>query len=329
MDGWLTDSLLYEVDIKTSEVLFSWSAFEHVPISASHYPLTPRGNGTKESPWDFFHINAIESVNDDYLVSGRHVWSVYLVNGQDGCIEWTLEGDTGGDFGALPPKSNFRWQHFARAHNVTSSSMALSMFNNYNSEVSNGTNATVGLALHLTLPPDKSNPPSILRHLELQSEEIYSSSQGSFFPSLSNGNQLMGYGQIPVFREYGSATDGSDVRWEARIGVDNAVQNYRLFKEEWHATPEAWDPVLAIKSNGTLMCGNQTVGAGYVSWNGATDVDAWNVYTSAASNQAFSLKGKVLKRGFETMFNVPSRGCVQIGAVQGAVEIRRSNIACQ
>jgi len=35
-DGWITNSVMVEVDIETSQALFVWNALEHVPISATH-----------------------------------------------------------------------------------------------------------------------------------------------------------------------------------------------------------------------------------------------------------------------------------------------------
>ncbi|KAL9053258.1 MAG: hypothetical protein Q9162_004866 [Coniocarpon cinnabarinum] len=325
-NGYVQDCLVYEFDITTSKVLFHWSALEHIPINATHQPLiSALGNGTQEAPLDYFHMNSIDYVNGNYLISGRHTWSVYLINGKSGEIDWELNGESGASFGSLPADGHFRWQHFARAHNVTESSMALSLFNNDNSENQNQTLLTTGLVFDLTMGAALSVAPSLLRHIETPSSPLSVKSQGSYIADLENGNQLIGYGQIPVVREYGPATDGSDLRWEARFGVDNIVQNYRAFKETWHATPAAWDPVLVLgKIPSESGCSS---GAGFVSWNGATDVAAWDVY-GGSTNESLELLGQVAKRGFETVFNVPRSGCVQVEAVQEGQGIRRSNIAC-
>lgn len=63
----------------------------------------------------------------------------------------------------------------------------------------------------------------------------------------------------------------------------------------------------------------------FVSWNGATDVQEWNVYVNAG------LCGKVNRAGFETMVRLEGLGdqdCVRVAAVQGGEEIRTSNIVC-
>lgn len=72
--GWIVDSLIFELDVETWDVLFSWKAADHVPLSSSHQPLKIEGTtyGTKSAPWDWFHVNAVDLVGEDYLVNARH-----------------------------------------------------------------------------------------------------------------------------------------------------------------------------------------------------------------------------------------------------------------
>jgi hypothetical protein len=57
--GWVWDSQFYEVDIKTGDVLFRWSALDAgVAISESFQPLLT--TGTWASPYDYFHINSLQ-----------------------------------------------------------------------------------------------------------------------------------------------------------------------------------------------------------------------------------------------------------------------------
>lgn len=317
-NGWITDSLVFELDIETWDVLFSWKALDHVSPTMSHQPLAIKAlnitYGTKAAPWDWFHVNSIDFVGDDYLVNGRHTWTTYLVSGTDGSVIWSIEGENGGSFGALPADGTFKWQHYARAYNVTESSLDLSLFDNHNSGIDNGTAPSSGLVYHLELPASKSYTPQLTRKIETPSDEIYAESQGDYIPDLCNGNQLVGYGQITITREYGPATDGSDLRWQAQFGDFNTVQSYRAFKDTWAGTPADWDPSLVVED-----------GYAYVSWNGATEVTEWNVYTTASSGTA--LKAVAAKRGFETVFRVTNGAAtVQVGAVQGGQEVRRSNV---
>ena len=73
-------------------------------------------NGTKEtlfgtgqnqsSPFAWFHINSVVNLDESFLVNSRHLWSTYLLDAK-GEIVWTLQGDTGGDFGPLPANGHF------------------------------------------------------------------------------------------------------------------------------------------------------------------------------------------------------------------------------
>ena len=134
----------------------------------------------------------------------------------------------------------------------------------------------------------------------------------------------MAYGQIAILKEYGPSNNkssSSDVRYTAQFAAPNLVQSYRGFKHEWHATPTT-DPDLVVEKSGN----NSTCGKGYVSWNGATDVTAWAVYEGPTKNK-LSFIGKVGYRGFETMFTVGGK-CVQVRAVMGGTEGKRSGVVC-
>ena len=217
------------------------------------------------------------------------------------------------------------WQHHARVRNLTDSSITISMFNDHNSETDNGTHPSSGLELTLALPPSQvSATTTVAEYLTVAREEVYADSQGSY-ELMDDGHQFIGWGEIPIMREFGPASNGSDFRWEARFGVDDLVQNYRSFKHEWHATPATQPNVAVVAGNASAACSGSV---GYVSWNGATDVTGWNVYGGGQADQ-LALVGYIAKAGFETAFNVASNTpCVQVGAIQGGHEIRRSKVTC-
>jgi Arylsulfotransferase (ASST) len=88
-DGWVYDGLVYEIDIKSQDVLFRWSALESgIPLTNSKLELG--STGTEESPYDFFHINSIELFGTKYLVNSRHTWSTYLIDSK-GNVDWYIE----------------------------------------------------------------------------------------------------------------------------------------------------------------------------------------------------------------------------------------------
>lgn len=90
-DGWIQDTLVYEIDIKTNEILFRWSAYEHidqVPLSNVFAPLDGAG-GNKTDPYGYPHLNSVYKYGDSYLVSSRYMCSLFFI-ASDGSVTWTL-----------------------------------------------------------------------------------------------------------------------------------------------------------------------------------------------------------------------------------------------
>ena len=95
VDGWVTDSLFYELDIKTNEVLFRWSVLDHVdqiPIEdvLQFYPLEDYGKN-QSLPYGYFHINSVDKFEDgSYLINSRFYCAMFKV-ARNGTVEWTLQ----------------------------------------------------------------------------------------------------------------------------------------------------------------------------------------------------------------------------------------------
>ena len=99
-DGWVVDNVIYEIDIPTEKVLFSWSSWEHrdeLPLNLSHNNISHPNLGwrghdgsSKDSPYDFTHVNSVDLVGDDYLISSRYYWSAIMIN-RNGSVKWYLE----------------------------------------------------------------------------------------------------------------------------------------------------------------------------------------------------------------------------------------------
>ncbi|KEF56327.1 uncharacterized protein A1O9_07908 [Exophiala aquamarina CBS 119918] len=296
-DGWILDSIAAEVNITTGEVLFQWSPLAHLPINGSHYPLA--GQGVNQSiPYDFFHINSIQLVGENYLINSRHYWTTFLVNPQ-GKILWEINGLDGGDFGELPegPGETHPGRDIA-PDSATGSVITSGPHNQFD------------------------RPSTACRRVV----------QGSFL-HLDNGNMFMGYGSDPVMVEYGPLEKGETLaktRWSATFGYSTLISSYRTYKQVWHATP-ATNPdlvVLAAEINDQLHCAGNSTYRGYVSWNGATDVTAWMVY-AGATNASLKALGRAMKSGFETEFVIPNDAAfVQVGAIEnnGNNVVRKSQV---
>lgn len=318
-NGWVLDCLFFELNPKNGDILFRWSALEHVPVSETKVSFAGEGGFTQSDPFDWFHINSVVNIGNHFLVNSRHVWTTYLITPK-GDIDWTLQGDTGGDFGTLPSNGKFAWQHNPRPHNITDTSIIISYFNNFNTAFDNGNHSSNGLVLQLALPPNKSSPPVVLEILSDPDDPIYSESQGST-TLLPDGASIVGYGQIPVLKEFRhDYSSGRDVvLWTGRFGFDNIVQSYRGIKARWQGFPTT-SPDLVVESNG-IGCY-----VGYVSWNGATNVETWVVYEGRAADRLPHVR-RIGYEGFETQFTV-GQPCVQVAAtVQGEVSAR-SSVVC-
>ncbi|KAJ5708029.1 hypothetical protein N7488_007830 [Penicillium malachiteum] len=221
--GWVLDPVVYELDIETLEILFSWSPVAHVPLSDTRLPLAGAGNSSSD-PFDFFHTNAVQPFEGNYLINSRSCWKTYLVD-RNGNILWTIDGKTGGDFGTLPEG--------------------------------------VGLELLLTVPPNPDHPPQVLKNLSDPLFPVASLAMGSH-DILSNGNHFLGYGIQPVMKEFGPHNpQGDDVLWSARYNFESGAASYRTNKTPWRATPSS-KPDLTVEKidNSTLQgveCGSSKI----------------------------------------------------------------------
>lgn len=83
---------------------------------------------------------------------------------------------------------------------MTSEGLTLHLFDNANANFVSR-NQTLGLDFHLNLT---SKEATVLKRLADPDEPLYATSQGAY-DALPNGNVFMGYGELPVFKEFGPA----------------------------------------------------------------------------------------------------------------------------
>ncbi|KAI1135735.1 ASST-domain-containing protein [Hypoxylon sp. FL0543] len=294
-DGWVTDCLFYELDVKTSEILFKWSALDHVdqiPISnvLQFYPIEDFGKN-QSLPYGYFHINSVDKFEDgSYLVSSRYYCSLFKIS-KNGTVEWTLQGRTGGDF-KLEGRLSFCYQHDARIRHDLGGMVQISIFDNDNSEVVSGVNQTKGIFMTLdtqgmkaTLDQEYTDP----------RDPVFAHSQGNV-QLLGNRNVIMGYGSTPKIREY--SQDGS-VLMDVQFGPgDGLIFSYRAFRQPWIGRPQSPPSAFACKDE----VNNQT--AVYMSWLGATEHNSWKIF-AGSSNSSLILAAEVKRAGFETVANIP------------------------
>lgn len=89
VDDFMLNGMFYEIDIATNEIIHSWSALDHldeIPLTKSKQGMAD-DQGTQETPWDAYHINSVELMDDGYIISLRHYWSGFYVH-NNGSVMW-------------------------------------------------------------------------------------------------------------------------------------------------------------------------------------------------------------------------------------------------
>lgn len=95
--GYILDSIFYEVDIATNNVLFRWSPLDHLDqydsLAASQFRL-PDGNNatTLKNAWDYWHSNSVARVPapmGGFILSSRPLSSIFKLD-EAGNIEWVI-----------------------------------------------------------------------------------------------------------------------------------------------------------------------------------------------------------------------------------------------
>ncbi|TGO56897.1 hypothetical protein BCON_0072g00430 [Botryotinia convoluta] len=309
-EGYLLDAQIHEIDIATSESIWKWSALDHIHLNASQLPLTDMA-ANESVAWDYVHINSVSPYGTDkLLVSGRHTWDVFAIDRSSGDIVWNYNGIYGEDFGAVPEEATFSWQYHTRVHDFGENFIIFSNFGNHDYAGAIGGNAqntapTVGREFYLELSASKNYHPLSLNTYN-ESSSLFSDSWGSFdyLPNQQNAtSRFMSYGQLPILREWqaGPGLNQTAFKWQATFGADNDVATYRAQKASWYGEPKTAQQLVVLQ-NGTA----------YMSWNGATHVAGWNIYSASADNSTtYTLKGIARSRGFETAVDL-GVGCYMV-----------------
>src|SRR5215204_1665872 len=275
--GAVWDGIAQEVNIEPGEVIFEWHSLEHVGIDESYLdpPSDPRHS------YDYFHINSIDVDYDgNLLLSARNTWSVYKVERKSGEVLWRLGGENS-DF-QMGPGARFAFQHDARRQRDGT----ISIFDNGAHpkvhEESRG--VLVGL-------DEQKMGAKLVREYTFP-EKLISTSQGSM-QILPNSNVLIGWGSQPFITEF--SHDGQ-LLLDAHFPPDG--ESYRAFCFPWSGHPIE-DPAVALEQ---LSAEKVKL---YASWNGATEVESWEVLAGPRPGRLESA-GAVRRDSFETAMLVQS-----------------------
>jgi hypothetical protein len=276
-DGAIVDTAIQQVDMKTGLVRFEWHSLDHIGASESEVQ-TPDG----ATPWDYFHINAIDPQPDgNLLITARSTWAGYLLEGATGKVLWRLGGNKSSF--KMGPGTRMAWQHDGRVL----ADGELSFFDD-------GANPPIhsqsrAIQIKLDLKTREAHLASVQTH---RNPRLLAASQGNA-QTLPSGNTLVGYGGVPAISEF--AKEGS-LLFDAHQPYDMSF--YRAYRFPWSARPLTPPAVLASLND----TGEETIV--HASWNGATEVASWRVL---AGEHAGSLKAQaeIAVAGFESSTTLP------------------------
>ena len=243
----IVDDVVQEIDLRTGKVVFEWhSAADIDPSESLVAPPVKSGD-----IYDYVHTNSIDIDTDgNFLVSARNTSALYKISRTTGKLMWRLGGKRS-DF-VLGDGASFGYQHDARSrHDGT-----ITLFDD---ESSPGTSRAI------TLRVDETARTVTLVQAFARPDALLARSQGSM-QVLANGNVFVGWGSQPFFTEF--APDGSVV-FDASFVAGG--QSYRSLRQAWVGRPT--EPPAVAASAGSASDGTHV----FASWNGATDVAAWQV----------------------------------------------------
>lgn len=295
-NGVAIGGVVQELHLPSGYVLFEWRSLDHVAVGETY----SRWDG---HPLDYFHINSIGMTHDGHLlVSARNTWAAYKINRRSGNVIWRLGGKKS-DF-HMGRGTVFAWQHDAREIAPN----RITIFD----DAAQPQVAPQSRALIIALDPHRKTA-RLLRKFTHRPGRIVSRFMGNA-QLLPNGNMLVGWGSEPYMTEF--APDGHvvlDVRLPA------GGMNYRVLRFPWQATPDRRPDVAYRFRRGR--------GHLHVSWNGATEVDAWRLELGARPGNLRA--GAAARRaGFETALAVPHgiRWGRAVALDRQGNELRRSRI---
>lgn len=276
-DGRVLDGVVQEIDIRTGRVLFEWRGRDHVDLGESYFEVPD----VPEKPYDYLHLNSIDVDRDgNLLLSARHTSAVYKIDRRTGEVIWRLGGKES-DF-EMEGGSVFASQHDARRR----PDGTITLFDNA-APVGPTHEESRAISLGLDMRTMTATLVDEYEHFE----EPLAESQGNaqFLPM---GHVLVGWGSEPIVSEL---SEDGEVLFDARFSADNN-ETYRAYRFPWTARPTT-RPVVATEAQAN---DSLTV---YVSWNGATEVDRWQVLAGSRP-EGFEPVESASRDGFETAIGV-------------------------
>jgi hypothetical protein len=269
--------IVQELDIESGEVLFEWRSIDHVGLEETYV-----------EPWedhyagiDYFHVNSVDVDHDDnLLISARETSAVYKVDRNTGEVIWRLGGKKS-DF-EMGPGTRFAFQHDARRL----PDGTISIFDNGSLVFEDGVPRAVEESRAIVLDLDEREMRASLVREYTHPDKMYADAAGNV-QMLANGDAFVGWGRALAISEF--AHDGG-LLFDARLPPEN--RSYRAFRFPWRGHPSDRPAAAAERAS------DEEVNV-YASWNGATEVESWEVLTGPRPDGLEPL-GSVTRNGFET-----------------------------
>jgi Arylsulfotransferase (ASST) len=284
-DAAVADTLLQEIDLKTGLVEYEWHSLDHVPLSDSY---AAGAHASRTTPFDFFHINAIDIEHDgDLLVDARNTWAAYDVDPRSGRVRWRLGGKRSSF--TMGPGTRTAWQHDAREQ----PDGTITFFDN-------GATPAVhkqSRAIDVRLDTQRMTA-TLVREQGHPGTPLVAGSQGNV-QALADGSWMVGWGEAPYLSEFSAS---GSLLFDAHLPA--AYESYRAYRLPWSGQPTDLPALAAVRSpsgHGATV---------YASWNGATLLASWRVLAGPSPGALAPVAGAA-KRGFETAIAVPG---VRVGS---------------
>jgi hypothetical protein len=276
-DSVAIQGIVQELDIQTGEVLFEWRSIDHIALEETY--VTPAEDHYPGI--DYFHLNSIEVEPDNnLLISARETSAVYKIDRNSGDVIWRLGGKKS-DF-EMGPGTRFAFQHDARRLPEGT----ISIFDNGSLVFEKGTPKAVEESRAIVLELDEERMRASLVREYTHPDKQYADAAGNT-QVLPNGNVFVGWGRGLAISEF---SEDGELLFDFRVSPEH--RSYRAFRFPWTGQPSDQPAATAER---TAEDGLEV----YASWNGATEVAAWEVLAGPDPGQLESL-GSTPRDGFET-----------------------------
>src|SRR5215203_3116056 len=276
-NGRAWQGIVQEIDIESGEVLFEWRSIDHVGLEETYV-------GAREDHYqgiDYFHINSIDVDHDgNLLISARETSAVYKIDRKSGEIIWRLGGKKS-DF-EMGEGTRFAYQHDARRL----PDGTISIFDNGSLIFENGTPKAVEESRAIVLELDEERMRASLVREYTHPDKQYADAAGNM-QVLPNGNVFVGWGRGLAVSEF--SKDGK-LLFDFRVSPEH--RTYRAFRFPWSGSPSDQPAAVAERTSENEL-------EVYASWNGATDIAAWEILAGPHPGLLESL-GSIPRDGFET-----------------------------